>query len=141
MTLCLAISYGGRSELAAAARELAAEAAAGRLDPADIDESALSGRLSTTRLGIPDPDLVVRTSGESRLSNLLVWQSAYSELCVVEKAWPDFRRADLVETFRWRRRFGGVGGYALRTWSYLCCRRMRFMTTLSWWRRDWWRIQ
>ncbi|CAM9979832.1 unnamed protein product, partial [Hapterophycus canaliculatus] len=100
MTLCLAISYGGRSELAAAARELAAEAAAGRLDPGDIDESALGGRLSTTRLGIPDPDLVVRTSGESRLSNLLVWQSAYSELCVVEKAWPDFRRSDVVEAFR-----------------------------------------
>ncbi|CAM9265881.1 unnamed protein product [Ectocarpus sp. 13 AM-2016] len=100
MTLCLAISYGGRSELAAAARELAAEAAAGRLDPADIDEPALARRLSTSRLGIPDPDLVVRTSGESRLSNLLVWQSAYSELCVVGKAWPDFRRPDLVEAFR-----------------------------------------
>lgn len=100
MTLCLAISYGGRSELAAAARELAAEAAAGRLDPADIDEPALARRLSTARLGIPDPDLVVRTSGESRLSNLLVWQSAYSELCVVGKAWPDFRRPDLVEAFR-----------------------------------------
>ncbi|CAN0035379.1 unnamed protein product [Scytosiphon promiscuus] len=110
MTLCLAISYGGRSELAAAARELAAEAAAGRLDPRDIDEVALGRRLSTARLGIPDPDLVVRTSGESRLSNLLVWQSAYSELCVVEKAWPDFRRLDLVEAFRdfgrRRRRFG-----------------------------------
>ncbi|CAB1113351.1 unnamed protein product [Ectocarpus sp. CCAP 1310/34] len=110
MTLCLAISYGGRSELAAAARELAVEAAAGRLDPADIDEPALARRLSTSRLGIPDPDLVVRTSGESRLSNLLVWQSAYSELCVVGKAWPDFRRPDLVEAFRdygrRRRRFG-----------------------------------
>lgn len=100
MTLCLAISYGGRSELAAACRELASEAAAGRLDPADIDEAALGRRLSTARLGLPDPDLVVRTSGESRLSNLLVWQSAYAELHVVGKAWPDFRRADLVEAFR-----------------------------------------
>eukprot|EP00752_Nemacystus_decipiens_P008553 g7640.t1 len=110
MTLCLAISYGGRSELAAACRDLASEAAAGRLDPADIDEAALGGRLSTARLGLPDPDLVVRTSGESRLSNLLVWQSAYAELHVVGKAWPDFRRADLVEAFRdfgrRRRRYG-----------------------------------
>lgn len=100
MTLCLAISYGGRSELAAACRDLASEAVAGRLDPADIDEAALGRRLSTARLGLPDPDLVVRTSGESRLSNLLVWQSAYAELHVVGKAWPDFRRADLVEAFR-----------------------------------------
>lgn len=100
MTLCLAISYGGRSELAAACRDLASEAAAGRLDPADIDEATLGRRLSTARLGLPDPDLVVRTSGESRLSNLLVWQSAYAELHVVGKAWPDFRRADLVEAFR-----------------------------------------
>lgn len=100
MTLCLAVSYGGRAEVAAAARELAAEAAAGRLDPGDIGEDALGRRLSTARLGIPDPDLVVRTSGESRLSNLLLWQAAYSELCVVSKAWPEFRRSDLVEAFR-----------------------------------------
>lgn len=100
MTLCLAISYGGRSELAAACRELALDAAAGRLDPAGIDESAVGQRLSTARLGLPDPDLVVRTSGESRLSNLLVWQSAYSELYVAGKAWPDFRRPDLVDAFR-----------------------------------------
>lgn len=110
MTLCLAISYGGRSELAAAARELAIEAAAGRLDPDGIDESALGRRLSTARLGIPDPDLVVRTSGESRLSNLLVWQSAYSELHVVGKAWPDFRRPDLLEAFRYEGGKGGPGG-------------------------------
>ena len=100
MTLCLAVSYGGRAEVAAAARELAADAAAGRLDPADIDEAALARRLSTARLGIPDPDLVVRTSGERRLSNLLLWQAAYAELCVVSKAWPEFRRPDIVETFR-----------------------------------------
>lgn len=101
MTLCLAISYGGRAELAAAARELAEEAAAGKIDARDIDEEALGRRLSTTRLGIPDPDLVVRTSGESRLSNLLVWQAAYSELCVVSKPWPEFRRSDLLEAFRY----------------------------------------
>lgn len=100
MTLCLAVSYGGRAEVATAARELAAEVAAGSLDPADIDEEALARRLSTARLGIPDPDLVVRTSGESRLSNLLLWQAAYSELYVVGKAWPEFRRPDLVEAFR-----------------------------------------
>lgn len=101
MTLCLAISYGGRAEVARAARELAEEANAGRLDPGDIDEEALGMRLSTARLGIPDPDLVVRTSGESRLSNLLLWQAAYSELCVIGKAWPEFRRPDLVEAFRY----------------------------------------
>ncbi|CAN0083110.1 unnamed protein product [Sphacelaria rigidula] len=110
MTLCLAISYGGRAEVAAAARELALEAAAGRLDPRDIDEDALGRRLSTARLNIPDPDLVVRTSGESRLSNLLLWQAAYTELYVVSKAWPEFRRPDLMEAFREfgkrRRRFG-----------------------------------
>lgn len=100
MTLCLAISYGGRAEVAAAARELAAEAAAGKIDPRDIDEESVGRRLNTSRLGIPDPDLVVRTSGESRLSNLLLWQAAYSELCVVSKAWPEFRRPDLVEAFR-----------------------------------------
>lgn len=100
MTLCLAISYGGRAEVAAAARELAEEVAAGRMDPGDIDEESLERRLSTSRLGIPDPDLVVRTSGESRLSNLLLWQAAYSELCVVSKAWPEFRRPDLEEAFR-----------------------------------------
>lgn len=101
MTLCLAVSYGGRAEVAAAARELAVEAAAGRLNPLDIDEGALGRRLSTARLGIPDPDLIVRTSGESRLSNLLLWQAAYAELCVVSMAWPEFHRTDLVETFRW----------------------------------------
>lgn len=100
MTLCLAISYGGRAEIAAAARELATEAAAGRLDPADVNEETLSRCLRTVRLGIPDPDLVVRTSGENRLSNLLLWQAAYTELYVVGKAWPDFRRPDLVEAFR-----------------------------------------
>ena len=100
MTLCLAVSYGGRAEVAAAARELATDVAAGRLEPADVDETTLSRRLSTARLGIPDPDLVVRTSGECRLSNLLLWQAAYAELCVVGKAWPEFHRRDLVETFR-----------------------------------------
>lgn len=100
MTLCLAISYGGRAEVAAAARELAAEAAEGKLDPADIDEKALGQRLTTARLGIPDPDLVVRTSGENRLSNLLLWQAAYSELYVIREAWPDFRRPELLEAFR-----------------------------------------
>ena len=107
MTLCLAISYGGRAEVARAARELAEEAAAGGLDPGDIDEEVLGRRLSTARLGIPDPDLVVRTSGESRLSNLLLWQAAYSELCVVSKAWPEFRRPDLVEAFRYGARGNG----------------------------------
>lgn len=100
MTLCLAISYGGRTEVAAAARELAMEVAAGKLDPSEINEETFGRRLSTARLGIPDPDLVIRTSGESRLSNLLLWQAAYSELYVVNTLWPEFRRRDLLEAFR-----------------------------------------
>ena len=98
MTVVMALSYGGRQEILAAARELAAAAAAGRVDPAQIDEDAFAARLSTH--GVPDPDLVIRTSGEKRISNFLLWQSAYSELVFVDKLWPDFSGDDLTDAIR-----------------------------------------
>ncbi len=98
MTVVMALSYGGRQEILAAARELAALAAAGALDPAAIDEEAFGARLST--YGVPDPDLVIRTSGEKRISNFLLWQSAYSELVFVDKLWPDFSGDDLADAIR-----------------------------------------
>ncbi len=111
LNLTLAISYGGRDEIVGAARALAADAAAGRIDPAAIDAAALTKRLFTA--DIPDPDVVIRTSGEKRLSNFLLWQSAYAELVFVDKYWPDFGKADLedaVHEFRRReRRYGAVG--------------------------------
>ena len=111
LNLTLAISYGGRDEIVVAARALAADAAAGRIDPATIDAAAFTGRLFTA--DIPDPDVVIRTSGEKRLSNFLLWQSAYAELVFVDKYWPDFGKADLedaVHEFRRReRRYGAVG--------------------------------
>jgi len=111
LNLTLAISYGGRDEIVAAARSLAADAAAGRVDPKAIDARAFTDRLFTADL--PDPDVVIRTSGEKRLSNFLLWQSAYSELVFIDKYWPDFGKTDLedaVHEFRRReRRFGAVG--------------------------------
>jgi len=111
LNLTLAISYGGRDEIVTAARSLAADAAAGRLDAETIDGRIFAGRLFTADL--PDPDVVIRTSGEKRLSNFLLWQSAYSELVFVDKYWPDFGKADLedaVHEFKRReRRFGAVG--------------------------------
>lgn len=110
LTLVVALSYGSRQEIAMAARRLAEEVKAGRLDPADIDEEAVTARLYTT--DIPDPDLIVRTSGEQRLSNFLLWQSAYSELVFVDTLWPDFTKRDLeaaIEEFHRReRRFGAT---------------------------------
>jgi undecaprenyl diphosphate synthase len=98
LTLVMAISYGGRQDIVCAARHLAAEAAAGRLDPNTIDESLMTGVLST--VGIPDPDLVIRTSGEQRISNFLLWQSAYSEFVFINKLWPDFGKDDLAEAIK-----------------------------------------
>jgi undecaprenyl diphosphate synthase len=110
LTLQVAVSYGARSELVAAAQRLAAEVAAGRLAPDAIDEPALAGALDTA--GMPDPDLVVRTSGEQRLSNFLLWQAAYAEYAFVDECWPDFtadRLAELVAAYgRRERRFGAV---------------------------------
>ena len=109
LTLVVALNYGGRDEIVRAARSIARDAVAGTLDPDAIEETVFSERLYTA--GIPDPDLLVRTSGEMRLSNFLLWQIAYSELWVTTTLWPDFGRADLlravVEYQKRERRFGG----------------------------------
>lgn len=110
LLLQLAISYGSRAEITGAVRSIAKRVAAGDLDPADIDDGVISGALYTG--GCPDPDLVIRTSGESRISNFLLWQAAYAEFSFVEKNWPDFTPEDLaaeVAHFGSRdRRFGAV---------------------------------
>jgi undecaprenyl diphosphate synthase len=110
LALNLCISYSSRAELARAARLLAEDVAAGRLDPSEIDEEALSRRLYTAPW--PDPDLLIRTSGEMRISNFLLWQLAYAELYVTPVLWPDFTRRHLYEAIlefqRRERRFGRV---------------------------------
>ncbi len=110
LTLVVAFNYGGRQEIAHAARRLAIEVAAGRLSPEDITPERLGSFFHAP--DIPDPDLIIRTSGEQRLSNFLLWQAAYSELVFVPVNWPDFDRAALEEAimeFRRReRRFGGL---------------------------------
>ena len=110
LTLTLALSYGARTEIVDAARQLAREARAGTLDPEKIDEDAVSSRLYTA--GIPDPDLLVRTSGEMRISNFLLWQISYAEIVVTPKLWPDFAKEDLFaamqEYARRERRYGGI---------------------------------
>ncbi|HEY7808758.1 MAG TPA: isoprenyl transferase [Allosphingosinicella sp.] len=109
MTLAIALNYGSRAELVNAARSLAERVAAGELAPADIDEAAIEEQLDTADL--PPLDLVIRTSGEHRLSNFLLWQAAYAELVFVDRLWPDFDAAALGEAladFAGRdRRFGG----------------------------------
>ncbi len=109
-TLCLAINYGSRDEIVHAARDLARLAARGELDPDDINETLFASRLHTA--GLPDPDLLIRTAGEMRLSNYLLWQLSYSELHVTPTLWPDFDGEDLrgaVREFASRqRRFGGL---------------------------------
>ena len=110
LTLVVAFNYGSRQEMARAAQRLAHEVAAGRLDPASIDADALGKHLDAP--DIPDPDLIIRTSGEQRLSNFLMWQAAYSELVFVPLHWPDFDKAALqsaiAEYARRERRFGGL---------------------------------
>ena len=98
LTLLLALSYGGRQELVSAARKLAIDARDGKIDPEAIDEDAFTDRLFTA--GIPDPDLLIRTSGEYRISNFLLWQSAYAEMLFVDTLWPDFGEADLERAVR-----------------------------------------
>ncbi|WP_341702491.1 isoprenyl transferase [Ferrovibrio sp.] len=111
LTLVIALSYGGQDEIVSACRRIAERVAAGTLDPDRIDADIVAANLHTT--GIPDPDLVIRTSGEQRLSNFLLWQSAYSELIFVDKLWPDFGQSDLAaavgEFQRRDRRYGGSG--------------------------------
>ncbi len=110
LALNLCISYSSRAEITRAARLLAEEVAAGRLDPADIDEDAIARQLYTSAW--PDPDLLIRTSGEMRISNFLLWQLAYAELYVTPVLWPDFTRQDLFDAIldyqRRERRFGRV---------------------------------
>jgi undecaprenyl diphosphate synthase len=110
MVLCLAINYGGRTEIADAVRRIADEVKAGRLDPSGIDESVVEANLYTA--GTPDPDLLIRTSGEMRLSNYLLWQISYAEIWVTDVLWPDFRGDDLLSgclAFAGRqRKFGGL---------------------------------
>jgi len=108
MTVQLAVSYGGREEIVRAARKLARQAADGKLDPADIDDAVFESALMTA--GAPDPDLLIRTSGEMRISNFLLWQIAYTELYVTPILWPDFHRNEFLEAIdyfnRRERRFG-----------------------------------
>jgi undecaprenyl diphosphate synthase len=110
MTLIIALNYGGRAELTDAARAIARKAAEGRLDPDRVDEKALARHLYLP--DVPDPDLLVRTSGEYRLSNYLLWQLAYAELYFTDVLWPDFKREHLyeaVKAYQTRdRRFGGL---------------------------------
>jgi undecaprenyl diphosphate synthase len=112
VTLTIALSYGGRAEIVAAVRALAERCADGALAPDAIDEAVISQHLFTS--GIPDPDLLIRTSGEQRISNFLLWQCAYSELVFTKALWPDFGRADLeqaIDDFGGReRRYGASVG-------------------------------
>ena len=109
LTLVVALNYGSRTEIAGAARKLAGEVADGKRDPASIDEAALAAALDTA--GLPELDLLIRTSGEVRLSNFLLWQAAYAELLFVDTLWPDFDETALnraLDQFAGRqRRFGG----------------------------------
>ncbi|MGN1007977.1 MAG: isoprenyl transferase [Butyricicoccus sp.] len=109
-TASLCINYGGRDEIKNAVRSLAEDVKAGKLDPADITEDSISARLYTAHM--PDPDLIIRPSGEIRTSNFLLWQSAYSEYYFTDVLWPDFSTADMdkaIDDFNGRsRRFGGV---------------------------------
>jgi len=109
LTLVVALNYGGRGEITEAVRAIAARVRAGEIDPAAIEEQTIADHLYTADM--PDPDLVIRTSGEMRVSNFLLWQLAYAELWVTAVLWPDFKRGDLLRAvvdFQKRsRRFGG----------------------------------
>jgi undecaprenyl diphosphate synthase len=110
MTLCLALNYGGQAEIADAARALAEDCVGGRMKPAQIDEERLRSRFYLPEM--PDVDLLIRTAGEQRISNFLLWQISYAEIHSSPKCWPDFRKPDLeaafVEFARRKRKFGGL---------------------------------
>jgi undecaprenyl diphosphate synthase len=112
ITLTIALSYGGRAEIVAAVRSIAAQVACGKLDPEAVDEQCIAQHLFTA--DIPDPDLLIRTSGEQRISNFLLWQCAYSELVFTKTLWPDFSKRDLdqaIDDFSGReRRYGASIG-------------------------------
>jgi undecaprenyl diphosphate synthase len=116
-TLCLALNYSSRAEIVDAARALAQRVRAGELAPEAIDEAAFSGSLYTA--GLPDPDLLIRTAGEMRISNYLLWQISYAELHVTDVLWPDFDDAAFHAAVRdyasRRRRFGGLDGEAMES--------------------------
>jgi undecaprenyl diphosphate synthase len=111
MTVVLAVSYGGREELTDAMRLIARRVRRGELEPEDVDQSLVASYLGTA--GIPDPDLLIRTSGEMRISNFLLWQIAYTEIYVTETMWPDFREREFLDAIghfqRRERRFGRTG--------------------------------
>ncbi|MDR1959733.1 MAG: isoprenyl transferase [Planctomycetaceae bacterium] len=113
MTLCLAVNYGSRQEITDAVRKIAADVLAGKISEEKIDETVISGYLYTK--GMPDPDLLIRTAGEKRLSNYLLWQLSYAELWVTEKCWPEFNEVLLAEAVRAfakrERRFGGLNRF------------------------------
>jgi undecaprenyl diphosphate synthase len=106
----LAINYGARQEIVDAVREISQKVADGKLNPQDISEATISEHLYTNAL--PDPDLLIRTSGELRISNFLLWQISYSEIWITPKAWPEFGKPDLIEAVgefvKRDRRFGGL---------------------------------
>jgi len=107
--LNIAIAYGGRAEIVDAVRIISEKVKLGQLKPDEIDEQVIEANLYTSHLPYPDPDIIIRTSGESRLSNFLVWQSAYSELFLVDVFWPSFRKIDLMRAIR---------GYQMRQRRY-----------------------
>ncbi len=117
LILNLALSYGGRSEITQAVQAIAQKCMGGTLNPEEIDQSVLEQHLYTA--GLPDPDLVIRTGGETRLSNFLLWQASYAELYFTEILWPDFRKKDLLHAIldfqKRQRRFGKTGGQAEQT--------------------------
>jgi undecaprenyl diphosphate synthase len=110
LTLVMALSYGSRIEIVEAVRSIAEKAKQGKLDPSDINEEVISQHLWTRN--VPDPDLLIRTSGEMRISNFLLWQISYTELVVTQTLWPDFRKPQFFEALeeytRRHRRFGGL---------------------------------
>jgi undecaprenyl diphosphate synthase len=110
LTAILAVNYSGRTEIVDAVKKIVGEVQSGRLAPDQIDAEVFQQSLYTSRF--PDPDLFIRTSGEMRISNFLLWQLSYTEIYVTQKLWPDFRRADLIEAVeeygRRNRRYGGV---------------------------------
>ncbi len=120
LTLALALNYGSRTEITDAVRAIASEVQAGRLKPANITEQTVSQHLYTAQLPTPDPDLLIRTAGEMRISNYLLWQISYAELYVADVCWPDFSVEHLHQAFRAyaqrQRKFGGVAeGHAQTT--------------------------
>ena len=108
--LCLAVNYGGRSEIVDAVQRIATQVAKGKMDASEVSERTISDSLYTA--GMPDPDLLIRTAGEMRVSNFLLWQISYAELWVTEKCWPEFEIKDLhqaMQDFAARdRRYGGL---------------------------------